>query len=151
MTKANVGDWIRITKEKPEVDREIGKEYEVIDTVSEIFNCPQVIVERLRRENGEAYEEEFVTEDCYEVIGNRPEPDAVNSPQHYTTGRFETIEMIKEIAGGYDDGFLGHCVGTSVKYFARAPHKHESPAECLRKAAKYAEWAADRAEELDEK
>lgn len=75
--------------------------------------------------------------------------DNVNSPQHYTQGRFETIEMIEEIAQGYDDGFLGHCVGTAVKYLSRAPYKHESPVEDLKKAEKYIQFAIERAKKLE--
>ena len=69
--------------------------------------------------------------------------DAVNSPNHYTQGRFETIEVIEEITQGYSDGYVAYCVGNALKYLARAPFKHEEPTEDLRKAAKYLEFAID--------
>jgi len=72
--------------------------------------------------------------------------DAVNSPSHYKRGKFETIEVIEEITQGYADGFVAHCAGTAIKYIARAPYKHDTPTEDLRKAAKYLEFAIKRLE-----
>ena len=69
--------------------------------------------------------------------------DAVNSPQHYKRGKFETIEVIEHIMQGYDDPFVSYCVGNTAKYIDRAPFKHGSPAEDLRKAAWYLTRAAD--------
>lgn len=77
------------------------------------------------------------------------EPDAVQHPSHYNQGRFETIEVIEEFTKGYNDGFVAHCVGTATKYISRAPYKHESPAEDLRKAAKYLEFAIEHLAEKD--
>jgi len=72
------------------------------------------------------------------------EQDAVNSPNHYTQGRFETIEIIEEITQGYDDGYVAYCVGNALKYLARAPFKHGEPTEDIGKAAKYIEFALAR-------
>lgn len=72
--------------------------------------------------------------------------DFVNSPAHYTSGKFETIEVIEDVAQGYSDGFVAYCVGNSLKYLARAPYKHDTPTEDLRKAAKYLEFAIERLE-----
>ena len=69
--------------------------------------------------------------------------DMVNKPTHYTQGRFEVIEIIEQTTAGYKDPFVAHCVGTATKYLNRAPFKHESPLEDLRKAAKYIEFAID--------
>ena len=69
--------------------------------------------------------------------------DNVNSPQHYCHGRFETIELIEDITKKYDDGFVSYCVGNAVKYVDRAPFKHGSPSEDLRKAAWYLTKAAE--------
>ena len=74
-----------------------------------------------------------------------PPTDAVN-PGHYKRGKFETIEVIEEITQGYDDGFVAHCAGTAIKYIARAPYKHATPTEDLRKAVKYLEFAIERLE-----
>lgn len=74
------------------------------------------------------------------------ELDAVNSPSHYKRGKYETIDIIEHITAGYDDGFVAHCAGTAIKYIARAPFKHDTPTEDLRKAAKYLEFAIKRLE-----
>ena len=79
-----------------------------------------------------------------------PKSDAVNHPSHYGKGRFETIEMIEEITKGYDNGFVAHCVGTAVKYESRAPFKHDTPLEDLRKARKYLEFAIEHLERMED-
>ena len=78
-----------------------------------------------------------------------PKSDAVNHPSHYGKGRFETIEMIEEITKGYANGFVAHCVGTAVKYESRAPFKHDTPLEDLRKARKYLEFAIEHLERME--
>lgn len=70
-------------------------------------------------------------------------PDMVEHPAHYKQGRFETIELIKEITDGYKDGYVAYCVGNAIKYLARAPFKHDTPTEDLQKAKKYLEFALE--------
>lgn len=72
--------------------------------------------------------------------------DNVEKPAHYTQGKFETIDMIAQIVAGYSDPFVGHCVGTAVKYVSRAPYKHDTPLEDMRKAKRYIEFAIERLE-----
>lgn len=71
----------------------------------------------------------------------KPKADVVNHPSHYNSGKFETIEMIEEVTKNYEDGYVAHCVGTAIKYISRAPFKHATPNEDLKKAAKYLEFA----------
>lgn len=92
-------------------------------------------------EDGDLYE---LFDNEFEVIDETapaPAADVVNNPNHYNTGRFETIELIEEVTSGYEDGYLAYCIGNSLKYISRAPFKHETPLEDLRKAAKYLEFA----------
>lgn len=70
--------------------------------------------------------------------------DTVDSPSHYTAGKYETIDVIEHVVTGYEDPFVSHCVGTATKYLDRAPYKHGEPSEDLRKAAKYLEFAIKR-------
>jgi hypothetical protein len=77
----------------------------------------------------------------YQDIRFTREPDMVEHPSHYTSGKFETIEVIEEITKHYEDGYVAYCVGNALKYLARAPHKHDEPTEDLSKAAKYIEFA----------
>ncbi|ASN68078.1 hypothetical protein 8F11_43 [uncultured Caudovirales phage] len=72
------------------------------------------------------------------------ESDAVYHPNHYTQGRFETIEVIEEITAGYSDGFVSYNIGNVLKYIARAPYKHDTPVEDLRKAERYLRYAIER-------
>lgn len=81
---------------------------------------------------------ERAAESLLEILG---ESDAVHHPSHYTQGKFETIEIIEAITQGYDDGYVAYSVGNALKYLARAPFKHASPIEDLRKASTYLEFA----------
>ena len=46
---------------------------------------------------------------------------AVNSPQHYTQGNMETIDMIKESLT--EEEFSGYLKGNILKYVCRYKHK----------------------------
>lgn len=120
----NAGEVFKVGKIKPSVSG--FTRYEMIDSTPE--NEDNV----------------FLFGDEFEVIEEEESPqqnDAVNHPSHYTQGRFETIEVIEEIAGGYDNGYVAYCVGNAIKYLSRAPHKHATPVEDLRKAATYIDFA----------
>lgn len=62
--------------------------------------------------------------------------DQVNSPKHYTQGRFETIYEIADILGA--EGFKAFCLGNAIKYHARASYKGLQ--EDLDKATQYLNW-----------
>ncbi|WP_181349413.1 DUF3310 domain-containing protein [Thalassobacillus sp. CUG 92003] len=96
----------------------------------------------MNKREGEAA---FVYEEHCGIIeyGQPGTPDVVSQPSHYTRSKFETIEIIEEITQGYDDGFVGMCVGNALKYLARAPYKHAEPSEDLAKATKYIEFATE--------
>lgn len=86
----------------------------------------------------------YCSEECHDDFnGLEQAQDAVNSPNHYTQGKFETIEIIEEITKGYSDGYVAYCVGNALKYLARAPFKHGEPSEDLSKAAKYLAFASE--------
>jgi Protein of unknwon function (DUF3310) len=63
------------------------------------------------------------------------ECDNVNHPKHYNMGAIETIEFVDQVCAHYhgDEGF---CIGSALRYLARAPHKNNK-LEDLRKAAWY--------------
>lgn len=63
------------------------------------------------------------------------EEDNVNSPPHYTQGAVEIIDIITQITKHYE-GDVGYCLGNSLKYIARAPHKGKE-LEDLNKALWY--------------
>lgn len=70
--------------------------------------------------------------------------DPVNAPSHYQTDDgIECIDAIRAALGR--DGFAAYCRGNAIKYAWRAGKKG-SACEDMRKAVKYAEWAAQVAE-----
>nr|WP_255723596.1 DUF3310 domain-containing protein [Sporosarcina sp. ACRSL] len=159
-----VGDKVRVLNDEWK-DITEGTEYVVTDIHRsgivdyyyhrETFSFADDVGELRTIGSGDFDEFELVTEpqpDVTDLIANlgrrvhELESDAVNHPQHYTRGKFETIEVIEHMTQGYADPFVAYCVGNTTKYIDRAPYKHGSPAEDLRKAAWYLTRAADHIE-----
>ncbi len=67
----------------------------------------------------------------------------INSPSHYTQGKYETIDVVRDVLG--PEKFEGHCVGNILKYVFRYPYKNGI--EDLKKAEKYLEWLIETKEE----
>ena len=61
------------------------------------------------------------------------EPDLVNHPSHYETGKFECIDVMEEALGR--DVVKGFCIGNAFKYLYRA--KRKNGLEDLKKARWY--------------
>lgn len=59
--------------------------------------------------------------------------DNVNHPSHYTQGKFETIEVIKDITSDFNS----YLVGNIIKYVSR--YKYKNGLEDLKKAKWYLE------------
>ena len=146
--KAEKGDLIRIVDAEAGERYRNGEIYEVIDRAT--FTGVSI---RIDGERNYVRDSEYVIhrkageEECRsarEFLAElQAEQDAVNHPNHYTQGKFETIEVIEEITSGYDDGFIAYCIGNTLKYIARAPFKHGSPAEDLAKAERYIRFAIE--------
>ena len=163
--KAEKGDLIRIVKEKrfnsdDTEDFLLGAIYEVdhvdadgyiifYDSLSNlryISNHSWYVIHRKAGEEDEAVDCDMCSGDpervdCPYCATEEKAQDVVNSPNHYTQGRFETIEIIEEITKGYEDGYVAYCVGNALKYLARAPFKHGEPTEDLAKAERYLAFA----------
>ncbi len=148
--KANAGDTIRIKKKNCADD-----EYDVGDvfTVSSshrLFVISNEAKSFFNREGAVAHDEYVVLEELqpFDLVEYEEEAanDVVNHPNHYTTGKFEVIEIIEQVTKGYKDPYVGYLVGNTQKYIARAPYKHETPLEDLRKAVKYLEFAIEHLE-----
>ena len=60
--------------------------------------------------------------------------EEINHPDHYNSGRFETIDIID--SAGYVEGF---CMGNAIKYLMRAKHK-ENYIEDLKKSRWYLDY-----------
>ena len=60
--------------------------------------------------------------------------DNVNHPTHYTFGKYEVIDIIKDQLS--DEQFKGYCLGNAMKYICRCQHKGKFK-EDLEKAVWY--------------
>lgn len=63
------------------------------------------------------------------------EPDTVNHPSHYVTGRFECFDVMVEAIGVEET--KGFCLCNAFKYIYRCKKKHETPVEDIKKAIRY--------------
>lgn len=70
------------------------------------------------------------------------EPDSVNHPSHYETGKFECIEVMEEALGR--DVVKGFCIGNAFKYLYRA--KRKNGLEDMKKAR----WYLDKVISMEE-
>jgi len=71
--------------------------------------------------------------------------NAVNSPEHYTKGGLEVIDILASKLT--EEQFEGFLVGNALKYLFRFPHKGNS-AEDLKKARWYLDRLIEHAAEL---
>ena len=60
--------------------------------------------------------------------------DKVNHPSHYTFGKYEVIDIIKDQLS--EDQFVGYCLGNAIKYISRCQHKGKMK-EDIKKAIWY--------------
>lgn len=72
--------------------------------------------------------------------------DAVNSPEHYTQGRFETIDIIEDAVKGADP-FEAVCQANIIKYITR--YRHKNGVEDVKKAIWYANKLVETLEGVD--
>ena len=64
--------------------------------------------------------------------------DMVNSPEHYTAGGIETIDVLE--AKMTNEEFVGYCIGNTLKYLLRRHHKGASTQDIEK-----GRWYLDRA------
>lgn len=149
MLKANKGDLVRILEgaDISGTGVSIGDIVE-ISRVSEFCGKERDLSSYYVKDVSFEYGDEFWLDahefELFRKAGEEDaevESDAVHHPNHYTQGKFETIEIIEAITDGYDNGYVAYAIGNALKYLARAPFKHASPVEDLRKAATYLDFA----------
>ena len=78
---------------------------------------------------------ETITYDVNGEVLTFTEPDPVNHPAHYETGKYECIDVMTEALGVNETSFF--CLGNAFKYIYRCMHKHEDPKEDVQKAVWY--------------
>ncbi len=69
------------------------------------------------------------------------EPDPIKHPAHYNQGTVETIDIIEFIISAYPNQAIAYNVGAALKYICRAPFKHPTISDDLKKA----QWHINRA------
>lgn len=69
-----------------------------------------------------------------------PTNDPVRRPAHYIHGQVEAIDIIEHVIAGYPT-HLAYLIGSALKYLVRAPYKHPTVSEDLKKA----QWYLNRA------
>lgn len=79
--------------------------------------------------------------DAYDKENYMKQTDIINSPKHYTSGKFEVIDVI-------EDWQLNFRLANAVKYIARHKHKGK-PVEDLKKALWYLQREIDKHGEPD--
>lgn len=89
------------------------------------------VKERFEMNSRDEYD--FVRSIVYNEEKPKNEPDLVNHPSHYETGKFECIEVMEEALGR--DAVKGFCIGNAFKYLYRANRKNGL--EDLKKAQWY--------------
>lgn len=67
------------------------------------------------------------------------ERDNIVKPQHYTSGKFEVIDVIKD--SSTPEQFEGFLINNVKKYILR--YKHKNGVEDLKKARKYLDWTIE--------
>jgi len=135
--KAEKGDLIRITVDVNERIK-IGDIYEVVNV-----NSDETAIYDMSGTIAYVFDNEYVIHRKAGEEDTEDNADNVNHPSHYTQGGVEVIDIIAQITRGYTDGFHAYCVGNALKYLARAPYKHATIDEDVRKAAKYIEFITD--------
>lgn len=69
--------------------------------------------------------------------------DLVNSPSHYTQGKIEVIDYIRDKLT--KEQFVGYCIGNVLKYVSR--YQLKGGKQDLEKAEVYLNWAIERMRE----
>ena len=69
------------------------------------------------------------------IINSKTEPDNVNHPKHYESGKYECIDVMVETQG--EEAVKAFCLCNAFKYIYRCTKKHATPVEDVKKAIWY--------------
>lgn len=97
--------------------------------------------------NAEDYMSTYITntDDIVIPITSGVTDDAVSHPSHYTSGKYEVIDIIEDQLG--IEGLHYFCVGNAIKYLMRHGKKDKNKEiEDLKKAAWYINHYIERVE-----
>lgn len=85
----------------------------------------------------------YLGKDTVKNWGDTDEYDMVNSPSHYTQGRFEAIDVIEDAITEAPTPMAGMCQGNALKYLLRLWHKIDAKQD-----AEKARWYLNKLIEL---
>lgn len=116
---------------------EVKMEYsERDDGYISCLHCPaRAICRRNLSGYEECWEEILRFINAQTDIPTETEPDNVNHPKHYESGKFECIDVMCEAIGLEDT--KGFCLCNAFKYIYRCTKKHSTPVEDVKKAVWY--------------
>lgn len=83
---------------------------------------------------------DYVPSDVEPPCEGNGNDDPVIRPPHYIQGQVEAIDVIEHVIAGYPT-HLAYLIGSALKYLVRAPYKHPTVTEDLKKA----QWYINRA------
>jgi hypothetical protein len=137
--KYKVGDRVKI-REDLLGDKEYGDNTFTLEMKPW---CGQVVTIECADEYGGGYQLEgcgewYWTDEMIEGLASEASNDTVNHPSHYTDGKIEVIDFIR-------DKKLDFCRGNIIKYVVRAGKKGGKAKELedLRKARQYCDFAIE--------
>lgn len=102
--------------------------------------------EKMEDEPVKEIEMKQMSDQFEEELARIHKSDPVNHPQHYG-GKYETIDVIRDILETETDAKVGYYIGNVIKYISRY-RKKGNPVQDLQKAQVYLGWAVKRLEEL---
>ena len=121
-----VGDYVKVT------DVELKTKFPHAYKINNLSNNYVEI-----KIDGELF---YISRYLLEVVGNPfnadsyAQKDEVNHPEHYTSGKYETIDIIKDSV----DDFKSYVHGNIIKYILR--YKKKGGVQDLKKAQVYLNW-----------
>ena len=93
--------------------------------------------------NFSEYKRPFLGDDWTKQVFEDDAVDMVNSPAHYTTGRYEAIDIIEDAIAEAPTPMAGMCQGNALKYLLRLWHKIDAKED-----AEKAKWYLNKLIEL---
>lgn len=126
-----------VEKMKEDIENYCNKLWDEGETCN---SCPLFIFSEDRHcYDGDDLDE--IYEENYRILFGETEPDNVNHPAHYETGKFECIDVMVETQG--KEAVKAYCLCAAFKYLYR--HKRKNGLEDIKKAR----WYLDKFIELE--
>ena len=106
------------------------------DMEEELKNCFFIPMRDVEHENLKSSEEVMaeLRKKLKDMGSEVHKKEAVNHPDHYNFGKYETIDIIKDQLS--EEEFTGFCLGNAIKYISRCHHKNHFK-EDIKKAIWY--------------